>query len=239
MINKSIKIEYLNYIKSIISNMTPDILVYGSIIYGIETSDLDVAFITLDFNQNDFEKIKNATIQFQKEYGMPLDEEVPYSNKLIYRQSEVEDMLTYSPFKKINGIYQIAPVEINEAYFGSKEMKYRLLLNILTTRSILLQGNKKRIDSYRERAWELLIKIVLSYNQIYEIEINRLLELLYQDKKHQVAGEDFLGYKRTHNEATIYLEEDCEEELSKLTQQGKLKCLKKGYYKVNENWVKE
>ena len=109
MINKSIKIEYLNYIKSIISNMTPDILVYGSIIYGIETSDLDVAFITLDFNQNDFEKIKNATIQFQKEYGMPLDEEVPYSNKLIYRQSEVEDMLTYSPFKKINGIYQIAP----------------------------------------------------------------------------------------------------------------------------------
>ena len=183
--------------------------------------------------------MKNATIQFQKDFGMPLDEEVPYSNKLIYRQSEVEDMLRRSPFKKVNGIYQITPVEISEAYFSSKEMRYRLLLNVLTTRSILLQGDKTRIDSYRERAWELLIKIVLSYNEIYEIEINQLLELLYQDKKHQVSGEDFLGYKRTHNESIIYLEEDCEEALSKLTQKDKLKCLKKGHYKVNENWVKE
>ena len=55
----------------------------------------------------------------------------------------------------------------------------------------------------------------------------------------QVTGEDFLWYKRTHNEAIIYLEEDCEKALSKLTQQNKLKCLKKGNYKVNEKWVKE
>lgn len=239
MDNKILETEYLNYIKPIILSMNPDILLYGSTIYGIETSDLDVAFITLDFNKQEFERLKNATIQFQNDFGMTLDEEVPYSNKLIYKQSEVEDMLKKSPFKRVNGIYQITPVEINEEYFSSKEMKYRLLLNILTTRSVLIQGNKERIDNYRKKAWELLIKIVISYNRIYETEIDQFLELLYQDKKNQVKGEDFLGYKRTHDETMIYLKEDCEEALYQLAQQDKVKILSKSRFKVNEKWVKE
>lgn len=53
-------------------------------------------------------------------------------------------MLRNSPFKKVNGIYVISPIEKTKEFLGSKEMKYRLLLNILTTRFSLLQGDVKK-----------------------------------------------------------------------------------------------
>lgn len=228
--------EYLNYISEETNNINPDILLYGSTVYGKVSSDLDISFIVKKFDTEDYEKIKNLTIQFQKNHKMNLDEEVPYSSKLVYTDSDVEYMLKNSPFKKVNGIYRITPIEKTPEFLNSKEMKYRLLLNILTTRSLILQGNTEKIDTYKQKAWDLLVKIIISYNELSEIDLDHFIQLLYRDEKTNQDGEMFLGYKTNIKQKQLDLEDDCERTFYRLVKEGKLKKQSPKQFKVSQDW---
>ena len=94
--------KYLEYINENIDSLNGfNILLYGSAaLNNVNTSDLDVAYIVKDWDENLFQKIKELTIKFQKKYGMRLDEEVPYENKLIYSIDEVENMLKYRMLRR-------------------------------------------------------------------------------------------------------------------------------------------
>ena len=111
----------------------------------------DIPAIGKEYVEYMSEEIKNLTIEFQKQHKMNLDEEVPYSSKLIYTDADVEYMLRNTPFKNINGVYRITPIEKTAEFLSSKEMKYRLLLNILTTRSLLLQRDSQKINIYKQK----------------------------------------------------------------------------------------
>ena len=228
--------EYVDYLRSKKQNTSSDILMYGSAVYGKVTHDLDVSFIVKEFNSEEYEKIKSATVEFQALHGMELDQEVPYSSKLIYTDYDIECMLRNTPFKKVNGIYVISPIEKTPDFLSSKEMKYRLLLNILTTRSILLQGNKEKIENYKQRAWDLLVRVIISYNQLSEIDIDYFLQLLYRDEKTKQDGEMFLGYKTNMKQKMLDLEEDCERTLERLAKEGKLEKQSSRKFSVNEQW---
>lgn len=230
--------EYIEFLKEKKQYTSSNILMYGSTVYGMVSHDLDISFIVRSFNQEEYEKIKARTIEFQTSHNMELDQEVPYSSKLVYTDSDVEYMLKNSPFQKANGIYVISPIEKTEEFLNSKEMKYRLLLNILTTRSILLQGDKAKIEAYKQRAWDLLVKVIISYNQLSEIDIDYFLKLLYRDEKTNQEGELFLGYKTNIRQKQLDLEEDCESALERLSKEGKLKKQSSRRFSINEQWEK-
>lgn len=228
--------EYVKYMSEESKRTKPDILLYGSTVYGRISSDLDISFIVKKFNEEDYERIKNLTISFQKQHNMDLDEEVPYSSKLLYRESEVEHMLKNSPFQKENGIYRITPVEKTPEFLSSKEMKYRLLLNILTTRSLTIQGDSKKIDSYKQKAWDLLVRVIISYNELTEIDLDHFIQLLYKDEKTNQDGEMFLGYKTNIRQKQLDLEEDCERTFDRLVREGKLKKQSSRKFTASEEW---
>ena len=115
-------------------------------------------------------------------------------------------------------------------------MKYRLLLNILTTRSILLQGDKAKIEAYKQKAWDLLVQVIISYNQLSEIDIDHFLKLLYRDEKSNQEGEMFLGYKTNIRQKQLDLEEDCERTLERLAKEGKIKKQSSRKFSINEQW---
>lgn len=232
----SIGEEYVKYVSKETKHMNPDVLLYGSTVYGKVSSDLDISFIVKKFDEKDYEKIKNLTIEFQKQHKMNLDEEVPYSSKLVYTDSDVEYMLKNTPFKKINGVYRISPIEKTPQFLSSKEMKYRLLLNILTTRSLTLQGNTEKIDKYRQKAWDLLVKIIISYNELSEFDLDHFIKLLYKDEKTNNEGEMFLGYKTNIKQKQLDLEDDCERTFDRLVKEGKLKKQSPRQFKPNEDW---
>lgn len=228
--------EYIEYMNEETKNTNPDILLYGSTVYGKVSSDLDISFIVKKFDVKEYERIKDLTMEFQKQHKMNLDEEVPYSSKLVYSNADVEYMLKNTPFKKVNGIYRITPIEKTPEFLSSKEMKYRLLLNILTTRSLVLQGNEKRIDEYKQRAWDLLVKIIISYNKLSEIDLDHFIQLLYKDEKTNQDGEMFLGYKTNIKQKQLDLEDDCEKTFDRLVKEGKLKKQSPRQFKANEDW---
>lgn len=228
--------EYIEYIQEETKQIHPDILLYGSTVYGKISSDLDISFVVRKFKQEEYEKIRDLTIEFQKEHDMCLDEEVPYSSKLVYTDADVEDMLQNTPFEKKNGIYQISPIEKTSEFLSSKEMKYRLLLNILTTRSMTLQGDAEKMDMYRQKAWDLLVEVILCYNQLSEVDIDHFIALLYKDEKSKQDGEMFLGYKTNIKQKQLDLEEDCERTFDRLVREGKLEKKSSRYFKVKEEW---
>lgn len=228
--------EYIEYMSEETKHINPDILLYGSTVYGKVSSDLDISFIVKKFDIKDYERIKNLTIEFQKQHEMNLDEEVPYSSKLVYTDSDVEYMLRNTPFKKVNGVYRITPIEKTPEFLSSKEMKYRLLLNILTTRSLTLQGNKEKIDIYKQKAWDLLVKIIISYNGLSEIDLDHFIQLLYKDENTNQAGEMFLGYKTNIQKKQLDLEDDCERTFDRLVKEGKLKKQSPRQFKTSEDW---
>lgn len=228
--------EFIQYIRKDVERLNPSVLLYGSTVYGKISSDLDIAFIVKDFNDQDFRKIRDLAVEFQKVKGMELDQEVPYESKLIYREREVEQMLKDSPFKRQNGIYVISPIEKTEEFLSSKEMKYRLLLNILTTRSLLLTGDEQKIDEYRRKAWDLLVRVIVSYNSLSEIEIDRFINMLYRDPKTQENGEMFLGYKTNIPQKKLDLEDDCERTLHRLEKEGKLIKRSSNVFVPTDDW---
>lgn len=228
--------KYIEYMNEKTENVESDILLYGSTVYGKVSSDLDISFIVKKFDIKEYERIRDLTIKFQKQHKMNLDEEVPYSSKLVYSNSDVEYMLKNTPFKKVNGVYRITPIEKTQEFLSSKEMKYRLLLNILTTRSLLLQGDDKRIDNYKQRAWDILVKIIISYNKLSEINLDHFIKLLYKDEKTNRDGEMFLGYKTNIEQKKRDLEDDCERTFYRLVKEGKLQKQSPRQFKASEDW---
>ena len=228
--------EYIEFLKEKKQATSSNILMYGSTVYGMVSHDLDISFIVRSFNQEEYEKIRERTIEFQTSHNMELDQEVPYSSKLVYTDSDVEFMLKNTPFQRVNGIYVISPIEKTPEFLSSKEMKYRLLLNILTTRSILLQGDKAKIEAYKQKAWDLLVQVIISYNQLSEIDIDHFLKLLYRDEKSNQEGEMFLGYKTNIRQKQLDLEEDCERTLERLAKEGKIKKQSSRKFSINEQW---
>lgn len=228
--------DYTRYISSVVDRLEPSVLMYGSTVYGKVSSDLDISLIVRDFNKQDFEKLKKMTIDFQKGNGLSIDEEVPYESKLMYKESEVEEMLKDSPFEKVDGVYRITPIEKNKEFLSSKEMKYRLLLNILTTRSLLLTGDSEKVKNYKQKAWELLVDIIMSYNKLSEVTIDHFIELLHKDKFTGREGEMFLGYKDNIPQKVADLEEDCEKSFRQLEEEGKMKKVSSHVYIKSKDW---
>lgn len=197
--NKILK-DFKKYIYLNIPNLPKDcmIIVYGSSAYGKKKSDLDVAFVLKQYNKKMYDLIEKYTIQFQIDRDMQIDQEVPYSNKLVYTFDELNNILNYSVFPFYHGKYIINPILINDKYFKSNEMKKRLMLNILTTYSVLINGNRTEFENYRMKAWKNIVVVVSSYYDLEVINIDDFIKSLYLDKTTNTYGEDFLGYKESN-----------------------------------------
>ena len=40
-----------------------------------------------------------------------------------------------------------------------------------------------KLEAYKQKAWDLLVQVIISYNQLSEIDIDHFLKLLYKDEK--------------------------------------------------------
>lgn len=215
-------------------------ILYGSTVFGVKTSDLDVCFVREEqLSQEQFQQLKYITRDFHLKNNLRIDEEVPYENKLVYTKNFIEDTLINLPFPYINEKLIIQPIIKSKEYLASKEMSKRLLLNILTVKNEVLCGDKELIKNYGYRAWEEIIRVVISYSEQTNFSVEELLKYLYVNPFTGAEGELYLGYKKNLKEKEIYLQEKVEEMLMKLEKENKMvKTLKKKYI-PNEGWLRQ
>lgn len=196
--------EYATFIKDKIKDIDYIIIFYGSNIYNLSSSDLDICIILDTIDNIKVKDFINYTIQFQKNNNLKIDEEIPFTNKLIYTWNEIHDMFSSSPFKK-NNKYFIKDIEKTKEFLSSYEMKYRLLLNILTTDHRVLYDVENKIKVYESQAWDIILDAVINYFKIEKVSVNNILKHLYENQFTFANGENYLGYKKGNLDKEKYL----------------------------------
>ena len=185
------------------------IVVYGSNIYKGIKSDLDFCIICENETSMNIDIIIEIVKKFHVKYGLMLDEEVPYTNKLLYSKSEVISLTEDKfPFKDKYGNYHIADTNKDHQFLSSEDMHYRLLLNILTTDKRIYSENEELIDfiqNYSFKAKSLLYTAIINYFKVSTNDLASILQLFYQNPKSGKFGEDYLGYKKGNMQKELYL----------------------------------
>lgn len=193
--------DYCDLIQAKFFDTIQSIIFYGSNIYDDNSSDLDVCVIVRKNNPQLQEKIINETLKFHLIHNLRIDDEVPHTNKLVYTIDEIEETLNNPPFYE-NGIVVIHDIVKNMKFLSSKEMKQRLLLNILTTDHLTVGESTK---DYEIRALRIILDVIINYFKIDDKSETEILECMYQNKYTGATGEMYLGYKKNHKEKDKYL----------------------------------
>ena len=193
--------DYCDLIQAKFFDTIQSIIFYGSNIYDDNSSDLDVCVIVRKNNSQLQEKIINETLKFHLIHNLRIDDEVPHTNKLVYTIDEIEETLNNPPFYE-NGIVVIHDIVKNMQFLSSKEMKQRLLLNILTTDHLTVGESTK---DYEIRALRIILDVIINYFKIDDKSETEILECMYQNKYTGATGEMYLGYKKNHKEKDKYL----------------------------------
>lgn len=228
--------EYYDGVEKLVGKIT--MILYGSTVFGVQTSDLDLCFFTENIiSNNDFEELKDFTRKFHIINNLRLDEEVPYENKLVYTYNFIEETLINSPFPICDGRYVIPRIKKNQAFLNSLEMRKRLLLNILTVKHMVMGDDKEKIDIYVDRAWEVILKTVISYAQKNNVSLDEILSFIYRDPFYGNEGEMYLGYKNNMSEKVTFIKKQVEFQLERLTKEDKLVKTLSNKYIPNEGWL--
>lgn len=231
-----IAIEYYKGVKKLIGEIT--MVLYGSTVFGVKTSDLDLCFFRKNtLPENEFEKLKKFTHDFHVSNQLRIDEEIPYDNKLIYTYDYIESTLVNPPFPFYNGKFTIPKIQKNSDFLNSMHMRKRLLLNILTVKHIVMGKDKEKINNYINRAWEIILKTIISYTEKEEISFEEIIECLYEDPFDHSQGEMYLGYKKNLQEKIDFIQEQVDYQLNQLTKENKIEKTFSKSYVPNKWWL--
>lgn len=201
--------DYCKLINQKFSKYIKSIIFYGSNIYDVRNSDLDVCLISKELTPEIQQEIISETIKFHINNNLRIDEEVPHTNKLIFTVDEIIETLTNPPFF-VNGEIVIHDIDKNPVFLSSKEMKQRLLLNILTTDHRTI--GESTVE-YETQALKIILFVIKNYFKIENASIDEILECMYQNKYTGASGEMYLGYKKNYKEKDEYLRRKIKEAL--------------------------
>ena len=200
-------------------NLNLGIIIYGSNIFKANSSDLDVCIIGDNISEEDKKIIKEKVIEFHNKHNLRIDQEVPYENKLIFSYQEIKEAIIDHPFME-KGITLINPILKTKEFLASKEMRKRLIINILTTKHISINCNHI-IKTYEKKAWDLILKTIIEYSGLSKLTPDNILKNLYRDIYTGKEGEMFLGYKDNSIEKEKHLIKNIKKALKRLKNKKK------------------
>ena len=193
--------DYCKMINEKFSEQIKTIIIYGSNIYNESSSDLDVCLIVRDNDDKFQQAVIDETLNFHLKNNLKVDEDIPHTNKLIYTIEEVEETLNNPPFFE-DGKVVIRDIIKDKLFLCSKEMKQRLLMNILTTDHLCVGDS---MELYEIRAFKIMLDVIMTYFNIDNNSEKEILECMYRNKYTGAEGEMYLGYKKNYQEKEKYL----------------------------------
>lgn len=172
-----------------------DVIVYGSGAYEGKdlSSDLDVmVFLNNDLN---IQRMRDFSITMQRlhvDHGLRIDEEVPYENKLVITSADLSASLRGEGFKWNGGRMIVPQVVKSSTFLSSPSIRYRLIVNILTSPTFGLFGESFEKES--QDAFDLLVDGLIG-DQWVDMKDDEIYAILLGQPP--LNGEMFLGYKDT------------------------------------------
>lgn len=182
------------------------ICVYGSFIstYYSKTSDIDMFIATDNYSDKDFKVIKKFLVDLHVHNNLKLDDEVPYENKLIVLYDDICNAILLKQFIKNNRKYYVPSIEKKEGFLSSKEVRWRLLFNALTSPHKYLCGNKNKYIIFKENAEKSIVRLAHGLTKIHKPTHDELIKNLLIGPSGE-DGEMYLGYKKERKDVVKYL----------------------------------
>lgn len=182
-----------------IQNKNDLVILYGSSAYSTQINDLDVCIITQSVDDITIDKLSNFIREFHLTNNLSIDEEIPYKNKITYTYNEINQMFSKPPIPIIDEHYHLSSTIRSPWFLETREMRFRLILNILTTRIDLLYGDEDTLKNYVEKAWIVLTKVVFSNSYNIGLSVDEFLHTITVNPCGGKNGSDYLGYKIDKN----------------------------------------
>ncbi|MBP9842520.1 MAG: nucleotidyltransferase domain-containing protein [Candidatus Pacebacteria bacterium] len=200
--------EVVSFSDRLLSGRDHFVCIYGSYASGnhTEASDMDMFVAVEDYSVSEFDRFSDFLIGLHVRHGLNLDDEVPYENKLMMSYGDLERAVALAPFRTEKEGYSVPRVEKNKDFLSSPEIRWRLLLNALTSPHECIGGNIERYGVYKDRAEEAVIELARGLSAHPSPEGSHLFEVLIRGKEGQ-EGEMYLGYKRDREGVMAYLQD--------------------------------
>lgn len=235
---KKLAEDYVKRINDEFKDREVIVVLYGSCVEGNISSDFDVCTFFHNYSKEDAKKVSEITIDFHKDHNMKLDNEVPFKSKTIYSFFDIERLFLKPPFPVFRNKFYIPPIEKNEEFLSSDDVKLRLLLFVLTSNSIVIGGNEKIFNSYKERAWQTLIRVIYSYLGNTYLTVNGFVNSICINPLGSEKGKEFLGYREEKEIQHKYLLNKVDEYFQKFYKAGNM-LKDNNAYKCQEQWINE
>ena len=180
--------------------------VYGSYAskHHTDKSDMDMFIAMEAVEDGDLERTKDFLIDLHVRHGLSLDDEVPYENKLIVSYEDVRNALDLLSFVKVGARYRIPPIEKEEKFLASPEVRWRLILNALTSPHEFIYGNQETYADFKVGAERAIVRLARGLTKDDTPTPTELLESLFSGVNGE-EGEMYLGYKKERDEIVRYL----------------------------------
>lgn len=194
------------FLKKHFGNRNHFVCVYGSHASSCFTdkSDIDM-FIAVDkYDAEDFKKTLSFFLDLHQRSGLSLDDEVPHKNKLIVTYEDIEKAISLQAFEKHGKYYHIPPVIKNDIFLSSPQVRWRLILNALTSPHFCIAGNYNTYENYKKQAEKSLLILAKNLTRKNNPTNEDIIKSLFTGEKGE-EGEWYLGYKKGHGEVEQYI----------------------------------
>ncbi|RMI32686.1 hypothetical protein [Nocardia stercoris] len=175
------------------ANSPRAVVLYGS--YGRmrqkAPSDMDVLFIG-ERSAAAVRQLTDAIIGYSRDHGLALDEEVPYTNKVLVDWDELEQASTCTVF---SGSPRLIPVRRHPDFLGSKYMRARLFVTgVLAQRTLTWSEDVIRLEGLRARAQAGLVLAAVEDLRAFEVDLepDTVIEYLLGQG---ISSDNWLGFE--------------------------------------------
>ena len=214
------------------------LILYGGSVYKkFSESDLDFAVIVTKDACALAIKLEKFVIALHKKYNLRIDTEVPFRNKLVYTNKELQHALALRCFLKQGESYKVPVIEKTKDFLTSANVKYRLILNALTTPHEFW-GNAEKGAAVEIKASLAVTVLALGLVERSTFSKSDLLAVL-ESSKNGENGEEYLGYKTQYTIVNDYLDGCLNLGISVLHDSGYLKAEDSNYWRLHDTYTAE
>lgn len=184
------------------------VCVYGSYASNdfTKNSDLDLFIATENHNTVDFDKVRDFVVDLHVRNNLKINEEVPYTNKLVMSYKDLVDAISLKAFIKNGSKYLIPPVTEDKKFLGSRAVRLRIILNALTSPHQYICGNKKKYTASKQKAETAIMLLACGLTKKNNLTQDKILEVLLRGA-HGEEGGVYLGYRPKRVRVVRYLKE--------------------------------
>lgn len=154
-------------------------------------SDMDVLFIG-EYSTSAVRRLTDVIIAYSRDHGLTLDEEVPYTNKVLVDWQELEHAASCAVF---SGSPRLIPIRRHPDFLASKYMRARLLVTgVLAQRTVTWSEDVTQLEALRTRAHAGLASAAVDDLRALEVDTDddAVVEYLMGQG---ISSGDWLGFE--------------------------------------------